>query len=102
MCSDHFAEEIPKMTAHGHRIFVSHSHLDNDFGTKFVQDLRRALNDESAVWYDVLGGLLGGETWWKKIVEELTVRDVFIVVLSPDAMNSYWVSLEINIAFNER
>lgn len=89
------------MTAQGHRIFVSHSHLDNDFGTKFAQDLRRALNDESAVWYDVLGGLHGGETWWEKIVEELTARDVFIVALSPDAMNSYWVRREITMAINE-
>jgi tetratricopeptide (TPR) repeat protein len=89
------------MTAQGHRIFVSHSHLDNDFGTKFAQDLRRALNDESAVWYDVLGGLHGGETWWEKIIEELTARDVFIVALSPDAMNSSWVRLEIDMAFNE-
>jgi TIR domain len=89
------------MTAQGHRIFVSHSHLDNDFGTKFAQDLRHALNDESAVWYDVLGGLHGGETWWEKIVEELTARDVFIVALSPDAMNSNWVRREINMAINE-
>jgi tetratricopeptide (TPR) repeat protein len=89
------------MTAQGHRIFVSHSHLDNDFGTKFAQDLRRALNDESAVWYDVLGGLHGGETWWEKIVEELTARDVFIVALSPDAMNSHWVRREITMALNE-
>ena len=71
------------MTAQSHRIFVSHSHLDNDFGTRFAQDLRRALKEESAVWYDVLGGLHGGETWWEKIVEELTAHDVFIVVLSP-------------------
>jgi tetratricopeptide (TPR) repeat protein len=89
------------MTAQSHRIFVSHSHLDNDFGTRFAQDLRRALNDESAVWYNVLGGLHGGETWWEKIVEELTARDVFIVVLSPDSMNSHWVRREITMAFNE-
>lgn len=69
-------------------IFVSHSHLDNDFGTQLAQDLRRVLNDENAVFYDVLGGLHGGERWWEKIVEELTARDVFILVLSPDAMNS--------------
>ncbi len=84
-----------------HRIFVSHSHLDNDFGTMLTQGLRRVLNDESAVFYDVLGGLHGGETWWEKIVEELTVRDVFIIVLSPDAMNSIWVRREINVALNE-
>ncbi|MFL5592891.1 MAG: toll/interleukin-1 receptor domain-containing protein [Ktedonobacteraceae bacterium] len=89
------------MTSVSHRIFVSHSHLDNDFGTRLAQDLRRVLKDESAIFYDVLGGLHGGETWWEKIVEELTARDVFLLALSPDAMNSRWVRLEINIALNK-
>src|SRR5260221_233577 len=84
-----------------HRIFVSHSHLDNDLGTRLVQDLRRVLVDADAVFYDVLGGLHGGDTWWEKIVEELTARDVFLLVLSPEAMNSMWVRREINMAFNE-
>jgi tetratricopeptide (TPR) repeat protein len=83
-----------------HRIFVSHSHIDNEFGTRLAQDLRRVLGDDGAVWYDVLG-LHGGETWWEKIVEELTARDVFILVLSPDAMNSPWVRREIGIALND-
>ena len=43
------------------RIFVSHSHKDNDFGFKLVQDLRRVLGDETAVWYDARGGLHGGD-----------------------------------------
>ena len=89
------------MTAPQHRIFMSHSHIDNDFGTRLAQDLRRRLNDESAVWYDILG-LHGGDTWWEKIVEELTARDIFLVVLSPDAMNSYWVRQETTIAVTKR
>jgi tetratricopeptide (TPR) repeat protein len=84
-----------------HRIFVSHSHLDNDFGTRLAQDLRRVLADEDAVFYDVLGGLHGGERWWEKIVEELTARDIFLLVLSNDAMNSQWVRREIDVALNE-
>ena len=64
-----------------HRIFISHSHIDNEFGTRLAQDLSRVLGDESAVWYDVLGGLHGGDTWWEKILEELTARKVFIVCL---------------------
>src|SRR5438067_11393937 len=84
-----------------HRIFISHSHLDNDFGTRLAQDLRRILKEESAIFYDVLGGLHGGEVWWEKIVEELTARDVFLLVLSPDSMNSVWVRREITVALNE-
>ena len=84
-----------------HRIFISHSHIDNGFGSKLAQDLHRALGDEQAVWYDVLGGLHGGESWWEKIVEELTARDIFLLILSPEALNSQWVRREINIAMIE-
>jgi TIR domain len=84
------------------RIFLSHSHMDNEFGTRLAQDLRYALKDENAVWYDVLGGLHGGENWWEKIVEEITSRDVFIVVLSPDAVQSPWVRDEINLAWKQK
>ena len=85
-----------------HRIFISHSHIDNEFGTRLAQDLSRLLGDESAVWYDVLGGLHGGDTWWEKILEELTARKVFIVVLSPEAMQSKWVRDEINLAWKQK
>ena len=85
-----------------HRIFISHSHIDNEFGTRLAQDLRQVLGDESAVWYDVLGGLHGGDTWWEKIVDELTSRKVFIVVLSPEAVVSPWVRDEINLAWSQK
>jgi formylglycine-generating enzyme required for sulfatase activity len=85
------------------RVFVSHSHQDNDFGGRLVQDLRRALGgDETAVWYDVAGGLRGGDAWWRKIVEEITARPIFIVVLSPDAMASRWVNDEIDLAWQQK
>jgi len=83
-------------------IFLSHSHLDNEFGTRLAQDLRRMLADESAVWYDVLGSLHGGDTWWEKIVDELTARPVFMVILSPDAIISPWVRDEINLAWKQK
>ena len=89
------------MASPQHRIFISHSHIDNGFGSKIAEDLRHALGDEQAVWYDVLGGLHGGESWWEKIVEELTARDIFLLILSPEALNSQWVRREINIAMIE-
>ena len=84
------------------RIFISHSHKDNEFGVKLVEDLRRVLGDESAVWYDAKGGLHGGDTWWSKIIEEITARNIFIVVLSPDSMSSPWVNDEINLAWRQK
>ncbi len=70
------------------RIFVSHSHMDDAFGQRLIADLRRDLGSEDAVWYDVSGGLHGGDAWWRRIVAEITTRDTFIVVLSPDAVAS--------------
>ncbi len=81
-------------------IFVSHSHTDNDFGVKLVDDLRQALGENSTIWYDAHGGLHGGDTWWKTIREELRSCNVCIVILSPDAVASSWVNNEIDIAWN--
>jgi formylglycine-generating enzyme required for sulfatase activity len=80
------------------RIFVSHSHVDDAFGKRLVGDLRARLG-EDAVWYDASGGLHGGDEWWTTIRAEITARDVFIVVLSPDALASVWVPREMNIAY---
>lgn len=84
------------------RIFVSHSHKDNDFGLRLIADLRRDLGSEDAVWYDVSGGLHGGDAWWRKIVAEITAREVFLVVLSPDAVASKWVEDEIDLAWQQK
>jgi len=82
------------------RVFVSHSHEDNDFGVRLVQDLRAALGgDGDAVWYDASGGLKGGDEWWGKIVTEITARPIFVLVLSPAAMASRYVLSEFTIAF---
>jgi formylglycine-generating enzyme required for sulfatase activity len=85
------------------RIFVSHSHEDNDFGVRPVGGLRAALGgDETAVWYDVSGGLHGGDEWWRKIVAEITARPIFIVILSPAAMASGYVQTEFDLAFKQK
>jgi tetratricopeptide (TPR) repeat protein len=81
------------------RIFVSHSSKDNTFGGKLAEQLRVALGEEDAIWYDIQGGLHGGDAWWRKIVQQLTVSNTFIVVLSPDAMASPWVNDEIDLAW---
>jgi hypothetical protein len=82
------------------RIFVSHSHKDNDFGVRLVEDLRRALGGgDETVWYDASGGLHGGDAWWRTIVAEIKARPVFIVVASPASMASPWVIDEIDLAW---
>lgn len=83
------------------RIFVSHSHKDDKFGVRLVSDLRTRLG-EDAVWYDSSGGLHGGDEWWNRIVAEITSRQFFIVIFSPDAVDSQWVVDEVNIAWTLR
>ncbi len=87
----------------GHkRIFVSHSHQDNDFGKRLVHDVRLALGGrEESVWYDASGGLHSGDEWWKVIRQEMEQRPIVIVILSPNAMASEFVNKELDMAVLE-
>ena len=78
-------------------IFVSHSHLDNDFGTQLAQDLRRVLNDENAVFYDVLGGLHGGERWWES--SDSRSADCFPPMFATQSSNCTTARRQIAIRF---
>ncbi len=80
-------------------VFVSHSHLDNTFGLRLIADLRARISTE-AVWYDVSGGLHGGDEWWREIVRQITARDIFLVILSPHALTSDWVPREMAMAYH--
>ncbi len=90
------------VTSSSTSIFVSHSHIDNDFCLRLIKDLRHVLADENAVWYDSGGGLQGGDSWWPKIMQEIKARPIFIVVLSPDSMTSKWVNSEIDLAWKHK
>lgn len=82
------------------RIFVSHSHADDEFGVRLVHDLRKALGGhDDAVWYDSSGGLHGGDVWWREIVANIKSHPVFVVIVSPDSMKSPWVNDEIDLAW---
>src|SRR5262249_49085085 len=85
-----------------HRIFISHSHKDTAFGLRLHRDLCTVLGSQDAVWFDASGGLQGGAAWWPTIVAEISSRDVFLVLLSPDAMESQWVNDEIDLAWKQK
>ncbi len=71
------------------RIFVSHSHADNDFSRKLVQSLSDVDID---VWYDERK--LGAGTLAQNIEQALLAADSYIVILSPAAVASPWVQME--------
>jgi tetratricopeptide (TPR) repeat protein len=79
-------------------IFVSHSHQDNDWCRPFVEALKSVGYD---VWYDEQG-LQGGAQWVATIQTEVQARDVFIVILTPEAWASQWVQDELQLAIATR
>jgi len=97
-------------------VFISHSSADDGFGRRLAADLRAALapTDPQRVWYDSapergeegadditqLGGLVAGMNFPREIVEQITTRNVAVVILSPEAVRSRWVRYEIDQAIN--
>jgi hypothetical protein len=74
-------------------VFVSHSHKDEDFTKQLVTDLRRAGAD---VWVDMTD--VTHDDFVKRINAGLKGREWFILVMTPAALQSDWVQLEVNAA----
>jgi hypothetical protein len=80
------------------RVFISHSSADNAFGLDLERRLKDALAHPNAVFYDSDGGLIGGDEWLKWLQHEITARNVFVLLLSPQAFASPWVDQELSLA----
>ncbi|WIG61481.1 MAG: hypothetical protein OJF49_004229 [Ktedonobacterales bacterium] len=80
------------------RLFVSHSTQDNAWCRVLVAALQGAGYD---VWYDEQG-LTGGATWVETLQREVQSREVFVVVLTPEAWASPWVQEEVKLALATR
>ena len=78
------------------RLFVSHSTQDNAWCRELVAALKAAGYD---VWYDEQG-LTGGAVWIETLQRELQARDVFVLVLTPEAWASPWVQEEARLALS--
>lgn len=72
------------------RVFMSHSSVDKPFVERLATDLRRESID---AWLDKWE-IMPGERIPSKIEEGLNNADAFILVLSPQSVNSQWVSYE--------
>ena len=79
------------------RLFVSHSHNDTTWCNEFVTALKNLGFD---VWYD-RDGLFVGSQWVKRLEQEIQGREVFIIVLTPDAWASQWVQSELSLALGQ-
>ncbi len=75
------------------RVFVSHSHHDNEFCFAIVQALRTAGAD---VWFDEHN--LGWGQLKDEIIREMGSRPIFVLILSKNAIASKWVKREADWA----
>jgi Sulfatase-modifying factor enzyme 1/TIR domain len=77
------------------RVFVSHHHSPEEdaFTARLVADLEAAGAD---VWVDVVG--VGAADFQKRINEALARCNWFVLVLTPGAIASPWVEMEVHAA----
>jgi hypothetical protein len=75
-------------------IFISYSRRDQEFVTRLASDLDVQV---AGVWFDQSTIQLG-QKWHDEIMEGIRECKAFIVVLSPDAMESRYVREEVNKA----
>ena len=75
-------------------IFISYSRRDQEFVTRLASDLDAQV---AGVWFDQ-STIQAGQKWRDEIMEGIRECKAFILVLSPDAMESHYVREEINKA----
>ena len=80
-------------------VFLSHSKIDKEFIEKIEHDLRKC---RIAAWYDDWE-IPPGKSLRKKVFEEgIQKCDAFFVYLTPNSIESEWVSKELDAAFIEQ
>lgn len=78
------------------KLFISYSRKDMTFVRELAGDLEATGYD---VWWD-LTDLRGGDDWVKKIPAAIKDSDFFVIVLTPNAIQSEWVQKEYTQALN--
>ncbi|MFQ6115033.1 MAG: toll/interleukin-1 receptor domain-containing protein [bacterium] len=77
------------------RIFLSYALVDRIYAHK----LRSLLSRRANLHIFTTEMLSAGEDWESKLKEELSRCDIFVVVLSPNSVNSKWVLHELGAAW---
>lgn len=79
-------------------IFLSYSNLDRDFATRLVDVLKR---HRVPVWFSPKD-VLGAQQWQDEIGGALSRCDWFVVILSPNSIDSMWVKRETAYALQQK
>jgi tetratricopeptide (TPR) repeat protein len=80
------------------KVFISHSSQDDSF----VRDLRAALDDLGRYGWIDSRELRGGDPLWPEIERAIEEASAFVVVVSPDGLQSKWVGKEVRCALELR
>ena len=78
-------------------VFLSHASADREFTARLSEVLRR---HGVPVWYSDTN-ILGAQQWHDEIGAALQRCDWFVVVLTPDAVESRWVKRELLFALQQ-
>lgn len=77
-----------------YQIFISHAHQDTEFAYRLANDLRR---QGWNIWI-APESIRPGERWVTAINRGLAESSIFLLVLTPAAVQSHWVQDETNAA----
>ena len=78
------------------KVFISYSRKDTGFVRKLAGDLEKAGYD---VWWDITD-LRGGDDWVRSLPAAIEASQFFIIVLTPNSINSEWVQKEYTQALS--
>lgn len=79
------------------QVFISYSRKDTEFIKKLADDLRRW---RIRVWFDEQ--LDTGESWRENLAIAIQQAHAFVLVMSPDSVDSQYVQWEIELASNNK
>ena len=80
------------------KVFISHAYTDDPFARKVAAGLEKVGLE---VW-DATREILPGDNWADKVARALEESEAMVVLLTPDALRSNWVSWEIQYALGEQ
>jgi hypothetical protein len=79
------------------QVFISHSSNDKDLVRRIADVLKESGMD---VWDDTRE-ILPGDNWAEKIAKALEESQAMVVLLTPDTLNSKWMSWDIQYALGQ-
>lgn len=88
--------EVRQYVQTPHQVFISHGHQDSGFAHRLASDL---VAEGWDIWI-APESIKAGETWVQAINRGLAESSFFVLILTPSAVDSFWVRRETNAAIS--